>query len=153
MFFHRHTAINTVYLCKTSRRSMSHQNNVLLANQKEESQEKRERKRPLNPERADKVSIAEFQSFPVSFQSLTTDLEMLMSHLLIADSRSRPVLHFWWMRCKNRHSFGKQKHLFGLTLTLYNHLNKEGRDVLAPILAGSHMCRRQTWWCYADNDF
>ena len=35
-------------------------------------------------------SLAEFQSFPVSFQSLTTDLEMLISHLLIADSRSEP---------------------------------------------------------------
>lgn len=33
-------------------------------------------------------SLAEFQSFPISFQSLTTDLEMLISHLLIADSGS-----------------------------------------------------------------
>ncbi len=121
--FHGHTAINTVYLCKTPRRSMSHQNNVLLANQKEERQEK-ERERDCSMVCEQIKSLAEFQSFPVSFQSLTTDLEMLISHLLIADSRSRPVLHFWWLSLKYRHSFGKQKHLFGFTLALYSHLSK-----------------------------
>lgn len=38
VFFHWHKAMNTVYLCP--RRSMSHQNNVLLANQKEEKTKK-----------------------------------------------------------------------------------------------------------------
>lgn len=108
---------------------MSHRNNVLLANQKEERQAKESCS--MVWERI--KSLAEFQSFPVSFQSLTTDLEMLISHLLIADSRSWPVLHFWWMRFKNRHSFGKQKRLFGLTLTLYSHSNDGRGDVLAQI--------------------
>lgn len=60
-------------------------------------------------------SLAGFQSFPVSFQSLTTDLEMLIGHLLIADSRSTPFRHSWWMHFKNRHSFGKPKRLFGFS--------------------------------------
>lgn len=98
-------------------------------------------------------SVAEFQSFPMSFQSLTTDLEMLISHLLIAGSRSQLFFHFWWMHFKNRHSFGKQKHLFGVTLALYNHLNKGCRDVLAQILAGSHIHRHKALSRYADNDF
>lgn len=33
--FHGRAAINTAYLCKSKSRSMSHRNNVLLANQKE----------------------------------------------------------------------------------------------------------------------
>lgn len=85
-------------------------------------------------------SLAEFQSFPISFQSSTTDLEMLINHLLIADSRLGPFLHFWWMHFKNRPSFGKKKHLFGFTLVLC-HFNKECKDVLVQISAGSHTKR------------
>lgn len=83
---------------------MSHQSNVLLANQKEERQE------TVQWCVCEQIkSPAEFQSFSISFQSLTTDLEMLISHLLIADSRSRPFPHFWWMNFENRKLIWKAK--------------------------------------------
>lgn len=48
VFFHGHAAINTVYLCKSPGRSMRHQNDVVLANQKEKRQREGGRKRLFN---------------------------------------------------------------------------------------------------------
>lgn len=62
-------------------------NNVLLANQKEE--------RP----KTETVMCEEIKAAFQSFQGSATDLELIISHLLITDSRSCA-----WLRFGNRNS-------------------------------------------------
>lgn len=103
--------------------SLSYQNNVLHTHKNDRRQETSRRvwERPFNVLWEQIKSAAEFQSFPGSFRSLSTDLEMLINHLLMAERRLAPLLHFWWIRFKNRHSSGKLNQLSGCAVLLSSH--------------------------------
>lgn len=99
VFLYGHTAINTVSLWKLPGDQWASRIMFYLLIKRRKGR----RNKLLNGVWADKV-CSWIPIAPQSFQSLTTDLEMPISHLLIGDSRSRPLPHF-----RNWPSLGKPR--------------------------------------------